>query len=82
MSKHYFTADGTYGQADEPDFISLDASTWTAEMWEDIEGVSDSQRMWLATHFANGQHPIEIDENGTPKCKQCFLEPRHLNGGK
>lgn len=77
----YFTADGTYGSASEADFIVVNTDGWSQEMLDEIDGASDSERMWLASHFANGSHPLEIDENGTPKCKQCFFEPKHLNGG-
>jgi len=84
MSKMYFTADGTFGSAEEEvDIIYVDTSDWTTEMSDEIEGCSDSERMWLASHFANGQHPLEVDEtDGLAKCKVCFFEPKHLNGGK
>ena len=82
MSKMYFTADGTYGSAnDDSDILIVETDGWSDEMFEEIDGTSDSDRMWLAKHFAIGSHPIEVDENGTPKCKMCFFEPRHLNGG-
>jgi hypothetical protein len=84
MSKMYFTADGTYGSAsDDDDFIVVDTNGWTDEMLEEVEGCSDSERMWVASHFANGDHPLEVDEtDGLAKCKVCFFEPKHLNGGK
>ena len=78
----YFTADGTYGSASVADHLIVDVSTWSVEMMVAIDGASDNERMALASHFANGNHPMEIDEDGTPKCKMCFFEPRHLNGGK
>jgi hypothetical protein len=82
MSRMYFTADGTFGAAEEvEDFIVVDTDGWSKEMWDEVEGASDSERMWLASHFANGQHPLEVDEDGKAKCKQCFFEPKHLNGG-
>ncbi len=82
MSKMYFTADGTFGTAEDiEDFIVVETEDWTTEMWDEVEGASDSERMWLASHFANGQHPLEVDEDGKAKCKQCFFEPKHLNGG-
>ena len=82
MSKMYFTSDGTYGSAETvEDLILIETDGWSQEMWDEVEGTSDGNRMWLAQHFSIGSHPIEIDENGTPKCKQCFFEPQHLNGG-
>ena len=81
-TRSYFSTDGSYGSANSgEDIIVVETTNWSAEMWDEIDGASDSERMWLASHFANGQHPLEIDENGTPKCKQCFFEPQHLNGG-
>ena len=83
MSKMYFTADGTYGSASDLDHLIIDTADWTDEMWEEVDGCSDSERMWVASHFASGYHPLEVDEtDGLAKCKQCFFEPKHLNGGK
>ena len=81
MTQMYFTADGTYGSASEDEFVVIDINGWSDEMIDEIDGCSDSDRMWLAKHFAQGDHPLEVDENGTPKCKMCFFEPKHLNGG-
>lgn len=82
MSKTYFTSDGTYGSAETvEDLIIVETDGWSQEMWDEVEGTSDSNRLWLAQHFSIGKHPMEVDENGTPKCKMCFFEPRHLNGG-
>lgn len=83
MSRMYFTADGTFGPAEDiEDFIVVDTDGWSQEMLDEIDGASDSERMWLASHFANGNHPLEVDEDGKAKCKQCFFEPKHLNGGE
>lgn len=83
ITRTYFTTDGTYGTAREgEDIIILDTTDWSVEMWDEIDGASDNERMWLASHFANGQHPLEIDEDGKPKCKVCFFEPQHLNERK
>lgn len=82
MEKTYFTVDGTYGCANEgADILIVDTTDWTTEMWEEIDGTSDNARMFLASHFAAGWHPMDVDENGTPRCKQCFFEAKHLNGG-
>lgn len=82
ITRTYFTTDGTYGSASEgEDIIIIDTTDWTQEMWDEIEGCSDSERFFLAHHFSVGKHPLEIDEDGSPKCKQCFFEPKHLNGG-
>ena len=78
MEKTYFTVDGTYGCANEgAEILILETDGWTPEMWEAIEGTSDNGRMFLASHFASGWHPMEV-EDGTPKCRQCFLEPNQL----
>jgi hypothetical protein len=48
MSKHFFTADGTFGSACEGDFEVIDTTQWTEKDWELIELAGDNDRLDLA----------------------------------
>lgn len=43
MTKHYFAADGNYGDADG--LMIVDTSAWTEEDWEEIEALGDLGRI-------------------------------------
>lgn len=65
-SRHYFTTDGTYGDADT--MKVFDTTRWTDDDWHDIESASDSERLTVAN---------AIDKT----IKQRDVE-RALSGGK
>jgi len=45
MTKHYFAADGSYGDAQ---IIVVDTSDWSQDEWDIIENCSDSERLDIA----------------------------------
>jgi len=46
FQKHYFGADGNYGDADR--LTVVDTSQWTEEDWDTIEESADFERSWIA----------------------------------
>lgn len=51
MSRHYFTLDGHFGDAER--FIILDTTHWTERNWSDIEKAVPEQRIDVATAIDN-----------------------------
>lgn len=51
MSKKYFAADGSFGDAD---LIVVDTSEWGNEEWEIIDNAPDSERMSIAFQLSAG----------------------------
>lgn len=45
-SAHYFTVDGTYGDAS--DMKVFNTTQWTEQDWNDIESASDGERVGVA----------------------------------
>ncbi len=50
MSRKYFTADGSYGDA--TDMLVIDTDLFTQEDWDEIDNASDSERSDLAQQIA------------------------------
>ena len=51
MSKHYFAADGPYGDA--AGMIVIDTASWDTDDWDVIENVTDSDRLRVARELAD-----------------------------
>jgi hypothetical protein len=54
--QHYFTTDGTYGNAS--DVATYDTTLWTDEDWQQIEDCSDGERYNIAKQI----HQRRINE--------------------
>lgn len=81
IRKHYFTEDGTYGDALE--IVILDTSNFTPEEWEWVEETSDSDRLRMAiTAFVRSFYRIRNkSESGLP-CQHChFVEESDTDCG-
>lgn len=50
MSEHFFSTDGSYGDA--TDILVVDTSNWTDEDWRDIDDASDMTRLDIAVAIA------------------------------
>lgn len=50
MTKHYFAADGNYGDAEA--LTIIDTTDWTPEEWEELENVHESDRAAMAASIA------------------------------
>lgn len=49
-SRHYFTTDGTFGNADE--VRVFDTTRWTEDDWDEIDGSCDLDRLDIAQSIA------------------------------
>ena len=56
MTKHYFAADGSYGDAQ---IIVVDTSDWSKDEWDIIENCSDSERLDIAYQLTMEQHQVK-----------------------
>lgn len=54
MSEHFFSTDGSYGDA--TDILVVDTSNWTDEDWRDIDDASDMTRLDIAIEIAKRRH--------------------------
>jgi hypothetical protein len=57
MTKHYFAADGSYGDSN---VLVIDTSEWSQDEWDIIENCQDSERIAIAWQLANDP----IQDNG------------------
>jgi len=81
IRKHYFTDDGTYGDARE--MIILDTSNFTPEEWEWVEEASDGERVRIAiTCYVRSFYRIRNEsESGLPCEHCCFVEESDTESG-
>lgn len=72
INKHYFTDDGTYGDA--RGLITLDTRNFTPEEWAWVEEASDGERVRIAiTCFVRSFYRIRNEsESGLP-CMHCHF---------
>lgn len=54
MTKHYFAADGNYGDA--TDGIIIDTERFTESDWEEIESAHDSERTEVAIRISRNRN--------------------------
>lgn len=55
---HFFSNDGSYGDADG--ILVVDTDTWTDEDWRDINDASDSTRLDIAKDIAERHQREQI----------------------
>lgn len=57
----YFASDGSYGDADG--IVLIDTTEWTAAEWEEIDGMTDSERyeFALALEYAAKMADAPVD---------------------
>lgn len=81
IRKHYFTDDGTYGDAQE--MIILDTSNFTPEEWAWVEEASDDERVRIAmTCFVRSFYRKRNEsESGLPCEHCCFVEESDTDCG-
>ena len=81
IHKHYFTDEGTYGDASA--LIILDTRNFTPEEWAWVEGCSDNarQRMAITCFVRSFYRKRDESESGLPCEHCCFLDEPDTDSG-